>query len=207
VVSAHLYSPPELRCAIEARERGEVICLSAHDLRDHAPTQQGDGYPAWRKRWIDRMDDRGYWVGQPDHVCFAWNEPDVGIWNPVSQREETGWRLVPPELCLKNRPSRGVEPLPVQVQPVGRGPMKPSPGVLYGELEGRLVIGDLETGESFVLEGVGADMWRALVEHGSLEGASEVLSKEYEVDGSTLREDLRDFTEDLLQRGLLVNDG
>ncbi|MEW6636304.1 MAG: PqqD family protein [Actinomycetota bacterium] len=204
VVFAHLYSPPELRRAIEDGERREVVCVSARDLQDHAPGRLGDEYPAWRRRWMDRMDERGYWVGQPDHVCFAWNEPDVGIWNPVSGREESGWRLLPPELCLKNRPSR--TPIPVQVQPAGAGPLRPSPGVLYGELEGRILLGHLESGESFVLEDVAADMWRALVKHGSVDGASGALAPEYEVDGLALRRDLRDFAQDLLESGLLVSD-
>lgn len=207
VVFAHLYSPPELRHAIESRERGEVVCLGAHDLRDHAPARQGDGYAPWRERWLARMDARGYWVGQPDHLCFAWNEPDVVTWNPVSGREENGWHLVPPGLCLKNRPAPGAEPVQVQNQPRGRGPLRPSSRVLFGELEGQLVIGDLQTSESFVLEGAGADMWRAVLEHGNLEAAAEALLREYEVDGPALKADLRGFAGDLLSRGLLVDDG
>lgn len=206
VVFASLYSPPELRRAIEGRERREVTCLSAHDLRDHAPASLGEEYPPWRERWMERMDERGYWVGQPDHVCFAWNEPDIGIWNPVNVREESGWHLVPPDLCLKNRPAPGENPLPVQVQPGGRGPLKPSSRVLFGELENDLVIGNFETGESFVLEGVGADMWRAIVSYGNLDEVAEALSREYEVSATTLRRDLDGFAEDLLSRDLLVGD-
>lgn len=206
VVFAHLYSPLELRRAVEARERG-VVCIGAHDLVDHAPDRQGGGYAAWRERWLRRMDDRGYWVGQPEHVCFAWNEPDISIWNPVTEREEGGWRLVPPKLCLKNRPAPGAEVPPVQVQSAGRGPLKPSPAVLFGELEGEVVVGDIDSGASFVLEGAGADMWRAIVEYGGLEEATSSLLEEYEVDEETLKRDLESFAENLLEQRLLVHDG
>jgi hypothetical protein len=206
VVFAHLYSPPELRDAIEAREP-RVDCLGVRDLRDRAVENLGDEYPAWRERWMERMDRRGYWVGQPDHVCFAWNEPDIDIWNPVTEREESGWRFVPPELCLKNRSAPGAEPIQVQVQPEGRGPLMPSDHVLFGELEGQVVVGDLKAQESFVLSDVGADMWRAVVEHGDLEGAADALLKHYDVEEATLRADLRSFADDLHSRGLLENEG
>lgn len=207
VVFAHLYSAPELREAIEARDPHRVTCLSAHDLRDHAPENLGDEYPAWRERWLERMDPSGYWVGQPERVCFAWNEPDTGFWNPVTGREETGWRFVPPELCLKNRPTPGAKPVPVQIQPRGKGPLRPSPSVLFGEFEGQVAVGNPKTEESFILEDVGADMWRAVVEHGDQEAAADSLLESYEIDGAVLRADLREFVEDLLSEGLLEIDG
>ena len=207
VVFAHLYSPPELREAIETREPDRVTCLSAHDLRDHALENLGEEYPAWRERWLKRMDRHGYWVGQPDHLCFAWNEPDTGFWNPVTEKEESGWRLAPPELCLKNRPAPGAKPVPVQVQPRGKGPLKPSSRVLFGELEGQIVVGDLKAEESFVLSDVAADMWQAIIKYGNLEDVAETLSKDYDVDGTALRADLRNFIDDLLYRGLLESDG
>jgi len=205
VVFAHLYSSPELREAIEARESGRVTCLSARDLRDYARERLGEERLAWRQQWLDRMDGRGYWVGQSEYVCFAWNEPDFGFWNPVTEREENGWRFVPPDLCLKNRPASGAHSVSVQFQPRGKGPLGPSSDILFGEFEGQVAVGNLKTGESFVLEGVGSDMWRAVVEHGNLEEAADALLKIYEVDGATLRADLRGFVEDLLSQGLLKN--
>ncbi len=207
VIFAHLYSPPELRGAIEEKEGGRVVCVGARDLEDHAPENQGTEYPAWRERWVERMDYGGYWVGQPDHVCFAWNEPDTSIWNPVTEREEAGWRLVPPELCLKNRPPSGEGHIPVQSQPEGRGPLAPSGRVLFGELEGEVVIGDLESGESFVLDGVGAEMWRYVVEFGDGERAGDRILEDYDMDEATLRQDLDGFVEDLLRRGVLEQRG
>jgi len=205
VVFAHLYSSPELREAIEVRESGRVTCLNAHDLHDHAQERLGEQHLAWQRRWLERMDDQGYWVGESEHVCFAWNEPDFGFWNPVTEREENGWRFVPPALCLKNRPASGAHSVSVQFQPQGKGPLGPSSSVLFGEFEGQLALGNLKTSESFVLEGAGADMWRVIVEYGNLEEAADALSKIYEVDGATLRAELREFVEDLLSQSLLEN--
>ena len=203
VVFIHLYSSPELREAIEVRESGRVTCLSAHDLRDCAQERLGAQHLAWQRRWLDRMDGQGYWVGQSEHVCFAWTEPDFGFWNPVTEREENGWRVVPPDLCLKNRPASGTHPISVQFQSQGKGPLRPSSSVLFGEFEGQVAVGNLKTGESFVLEDVGADMWRAVVEYGNLEEAADALLKIYEVDSATLQADLREFAEDLLSQSLL----
>jgi Coenzyme PQQ synthesis protein D (PqqD) len=204
VVFAHLYSHPDLRSAIEAREPRVMGCIAAHDLHDRAPALHGERYAAWRERQQAKYgDDAGYWGGLPDHLCFPWNEADVTFWNPVTERFERGWCIVPPEFCLKNRPGPGMEPIPVQVQPEGPGPLRPSARVLFGEHGGNIVVGNMETKASFSLTGVAADMWRAVVERGSVEAAAAALSGEYEVGEGTLRADLRDFVEDLRARDLL----
>jgi hypothetical protein len=177
--------------------------MGARDLHDHAPEMYGEDYPLWRERWANRLGGSGYWIGQPGHLCFPWNEPDVTTWNPVSKKMERGWRLVPPELCLKNRPAQGTEPVPVQVQPAGTGSLRPSGHVLFGEFEESIVVGNVETRSSFALTGVAADMWRAIVERGDLDEAAASLSEEYAVDPSTLRGDLRAFADDLLAQNLL----
>jgi Coenzyme PQQ synthesis protein D (PqqD) len=203
-VFAHLYSHPDLRSAIEVREPWVMGCVAARDLHDRAPALHGEGYGAWRERQQAKLgDDAGYWVGLPDHLCFPWNEADVTFWNPVTERFERGWSVLPPEFCLKNRPAPGMEPIPVQVQPEGPGPVRPSSRVLFGEYGGDIVVGNIEMKVSFSLTEVAADMWRAIVKHGSLEAAVVALSSEYKVDERTLRADLRDFVEDLLARDLL----
>jgi hypothetical protein len=204
VVFAHLYSHPDLRAAIEACESRVIACMGAQDLHDHGPERYGAEYRAWRERWLARFGSAsGYWLGQPDRLCFPWNEPDSSIWNSVTGRVERGWRIIPPELCLKNRSTTGMKPIPVHVQPEGPGPLRTSAPVLFGQFEGHVVVGNMETKESFTLTGVAADMWTALVEHGDLEDAVVPLSEEYAVDQATLRADLREFVEDLLARGLI----
>jgi hypothetical protein len=204
VVFVHLYSHPDLRAAIQAQEPRVVACLSAHDLHDHAPERLGSQYPQWREDWLHRAGHRCYWAGQPDHICFAWNEPDVSFWNPVTAQEESAWRVVPPELCLKNRPAGGAVPICVQTQPEGKGPLRPTAHVLFGDLGNQIVVGNVKTGQSYALQAVAAAMWRALIAHGNLEDAAEALWQEYDVHAATLRADLRMFITELLARDLLV---
>ena len=203
VLFAPLYAHPRLRAAIEAEEPRVLVCLSAHDLHDRAPETFGDEYAAWQQRWAERTGDRRYWFGQTDPVCFAWSEPDRLVWNPVAERVEVGWRVVPPELCLKNRPAPGEEPVPVQVQPVGRGPLQPAGSVLFAETAGQVVVGSLAGVETIALAGVAADMWRAVLAHGSREGVIAALLGEYDVQESELRRDVDAFVRGLLERGLL----
>jgi len=206
VVFAHLYSHPDLRAAIKAQEPRVLDCLSTWDLRDHAPERLGDEAPSWRDRWLARLDGPLYWIGQLEPICFAWNEPDRFFWNPVTEGVDGGWPIVPPELCLKTRSTCGMARVTVQVQPEGRGPLKPARRVLFGEFEGQTVVCDPDTGESFSLSGVAADMWRGIVEHGTLHEVTSALVQEYHVEEATLRTELRAFVDDLLARGLLQND-
>jgi hypothetical protein len=208
VIFGHLYSHPELRAAIEAREPSVRACVAARDLTDHAPKRLGDGYETWQRSWQERSDGRGYWVGQPDHVCFAWSEPDITFWNAVTHREEVAWRVTPPSLCLKNRREPGSERrFSVQVQPEGKGPLRPPASVIFGELEGRIVVGNVETGASVSLADTAADLWRAVVEHGEPAAAARALSEIYATDEAALRADLDRLIERWLALGLLETTG
>lgn len=204
IVFATLFSHPALRSAIEATEPRVTACISAQDLHDHAPDRFGEEYQSWLSRWKARSGERCYWIGQPDHVCFPWSEPDITFWNPTTNEEEGGWRVVPPEYCLKNRPMEreGVSNR-IQLQPSGKGPLSPAPSVLTAELEGELIVADGASEESFVLNGVAADLWRAIVTNGSREGAIRSLADSYDVDHERLRADFEPFIDDLLRRGLL----
>jgi hypothetical protein len=203
LVFATLFSHPELRRAIEAREERVVACISAYDGHDYAPGALGDDYAAWKARWTERSDPRAYWVGQPEHICFPWNEPDVAIWNQVTSEQERGWQLAPPELCIKNRPMSGASSVEVQVQAPGRGPLRPSDHTFYGDLEGQVIVCNLNTGESFALGEVGSDMWRALVEFGDIDVAVAALTQHYAVGESVLRADVGAFVEQLVEQQLL----
>lgn len=204
VVFAPLYAHPDLRAAIEEEEPRVTACLSGRDLHDHGPERLGSEYSAWKERWAKRTGGLRYWLGQPDHVCFPWNEPDLGVWNPTAEAVEHGWRVVPPAHCLKNRSRPGSEPaVPVQVQPEAKGPLKPASHVLFGTFEGQLVVANVEEQASFRLAGTSAGMWHALVEHGKVNGALAALRDAYDVDEATLENDLRAFVENLRDRDLL----
>jgi hypothetical protein len=203
IIFAHLYSHPQLRRAIAARERKVLACISARDLKDHGTKFLGRGYPAARRRWLARLKGPRYWVGMTDHICFAWGEPDRSFWNPATRRMEDCWRIVPPALCLKNRSGGGLKPIPVQVQPEGNGAIRPPGRAFFAVLRDGIVIGDLVSGEVFRLSGVAADLWRGIVKYGGEPEVSAALVRKYDVAKTALQEDVHSFVRDLLRRGLL----
>lgn len=74
--------------------------------------------------------------------------------------------------------------------------------VVFRELDGEAVILNLNNEEYFRLNRVGADMWKEVTCADSIQTAYEKLLAEYEVDGKTLRRDLTDLLEKLLDKGL-----
>ena len=75
--------------------------------------------------------------------------------------------------------------------------------VVSRELDGETVLLNLDTGIYFGLDAVGTDMWRALLEHGSLADAFGHVGARYDVQPDVLRDDLLLFARQLLAKGLL----
>lgn len=203
LIVATLHAHPALRSAFTIEHPRVEAFVSAHDLRDLAPELQGTAYADWVARWRARAEPSTVWVGQPERVAYPWSEPDVGVWNPVLQREEAGWNIMPPERCIKNQIQPGIE-----VQD-GVGPLKPlrTPStVVVGEVDGRVVFGRLGTGTVFELGGVGADVWRAWSATGDVEAAADLLADTYAVDRERLVADISALVEDLGRAGLLVEE-
>ncbi len=201
IIFAHLYSHPELRAAIVNRESRVVACLAAQDLHTLPHRQQDSN---WQERRLAQSNGHYYWLGRTEHVCFPWNEPDRSIYNLSDPDKAIGCLpVIPPQFCLKNRLPPGCQALPVQVQAEGKGPLKPSPHVLFGEFEEQVIVGHLETRAVLGLADTAAAMWRAIVEYGNIEDVICALLKEYAVDETTLRADLRAFVDELLARQLL----
>jgi len=202
VIFAHLYSHPQLRAAVEAREPRVLACLASSDLEDHGPDRIGGDYTGARKQWAERLGPNRYWLGDPDRICFPWNEPERLIWNPAHQSVETGWRIIPPELCLRGRGSPPPK-VGMEIQPTGKGPLRPSGRSLFGHLGNETRIANLATGQSFRLEGSGADIWWALVEHGTRRDTVKALAQRYRIEESVLQSDVSSFAERLLEEELL----
>ena len=200
VVFAHLYSHPDLRAAILREEPRVVACLAAHDLRDLAPERypNAEDYQAWRARWQQRARRPVYWMGLPEMVIFPWSEPDRPVWNPVTERVEDGWWFTAPDRCLKNWARLGVPPN-AEVQPTLRSPDE----VAFQFHDDKVILCDMRTEQVYGLEGVAANMWRALAGYGDLDVAVAYLAPQYEVDEVRLRQDLRAFAHELLAKGLL----
>ena len=200
VVFAHLYSHPDLRRAVQQREERVMACLAARDLAEiDSPIADPGERRAWEDRWRERLGEgRRYWIGRPEPVCFAWNEPDRPFWNAFTERVESGWNLLPPHLCLKTR-SRLAGPPPLE------GPREwqaPEP-VVSGTFDGTLWLCDTRTDHVYSLTGVGADVWRLLASWGNAEAAVLRLRELYEVDAETAAQDVGAFAGELAAAGLL----
>ena len=200
VVFAHLYSHRRLRSAIEEREPRVLACVAGRELAEREDERRRAD---WRRRWSERGADRSYWIGRPVPLCFPWGEPDRAVWNAIRKRVERAWRVVPPDLCLKNRPPADALPARVQVLPESCGPLRPADQVLFGELEGSIVLGDFASGQSFMLQGVAADIWRLLARRGEIPEVAADLAREYEAPADTLLRDVRTFVARLIDQGLL----
>jgi hypothetical protein len=201
VVFAHLFSHPELRAAIEEREPRVVACVAARDLHDHGPETLADGFAEAHSRWVARLGCQRYWIGYCERLCFPWNEPERVIWNPTKADVEMAWKLVPPPYCFKAGGTAAK--LDIQIQPSSHGRLRPSPAVLFGRWNRETVVARIDSGEVLLLPGSADAMWWALVKTGDLTAAHRELISRYEIDAETLRTDLSNFLEALLQRDLM----
>lgn len=205
VVLAGLYAHPDLCDALEREHPSVQTCVHARPLTDHAPEIYGEEYDDWRERWRTRDTGPHYWRGVTDHLCFAWGEPDGGLWNPETQQVDRAWTTVPAHRCLKTRAGQQKNGT-VQVQPDAPGPFGPADEVIYAALEKGMIVSRGDTGPVWVLDDTAAAFWQALVAHADLEAAAAALADTYEVGPDTLREDLRAFAGTLVEHRLLQND-
>lgn len=75
--------------------------------------------------------------------------------------------------------------------------------VVMRELEGEAILLNLETERYFGLDEIGTRMWTELVALPSVEGACEVLEREFEVEPAVLRRDVDELVDQLVESGLL----
>jgi hypothetical protein len=202
VIFAHLFSHPNLRAAVEAREP-RVTCVAARDLHDDGPEILAENYADTQDLWSARLGRQRYWIGDCERLCFPWNEPERVLWDPGTQDLATAWKLVPPPYCFKASGSGAASPPDIQVQPGGRGRLRPAPSVLYGRTNGEIVVVRIDSGEIFRLPGSADAFWSALVATGDAEAACRRLERRYGMAAADLRPDLLAFCETLLRQGLL----
>ena len=208
VVFAHLFSHPRLRDVIDEREARVVGCFAGEDLLDMADELLDEDRTTWEARWRTRSDERAYWIGLPEHVCFPWNEPDITIWNLATEAEEAPWRVVPPEFCLKNRPvAQGSGRL--QEQRCSDGSIQAAMSTVYARFEGEVLAADLETGRAYAFPGIAGEIWTALLDALDPEQVVDLLAAEYDVDPARLRRDVDALLNSAVELGLLkrVDDG
>jgi hypothetical protein len=76
--------------------------------------------------------------------------------------------------------------------------------VLPQELEGEIVVLELESGAYYGLNEVGARIWLLIQKYETLEEVLEALLKEYDTDEATLRGDLQKYIQVLAEAKLVV---
>jgi hypothetical protein len=173
-------------------------CLAAIDLHDHAADLYDEG---WRERWRARAPD-DYWTGEPDHVVFPWNEPELAVGNEHRGRADDGWRLAPPAWCLKNRVTGGSAVAEVQVLPA-TGAELIAPEVIWAAFEGATVVASIHDERALRLEGVAARWWDELVQRGDPEAAVAAVAAHYDAPLARVRADLDRLADQLVARQLL----
>ncbi len=206
IVFAHLFSHPELRTAIEAEEPEVIACISASDLKDYGHERFGQSYHELRQEWKAQLPGPRYWIGSTEHIVFAWSEPGLAVRNPFTKGFETLWNIMPAELCLKTRHNRTGKIVEVQQQPQGRGPLRPSEHVVFGDFGDCIVVGNIKSKKSFLLKGVSGDIWRCIVRYGNIRAVVEDLLQSYDIDREGLRREVEDFIHRLIKEKLIVRD-
>lgn len=78
-----------------------------------------------------------------------------------------------------------------------------SPETLINIIEGESVLLNLKNESYYGLDEVGTRMWELLTTSDSIQAAYEKLLDEYEVEAETLRNDLGEMIENLIENGLL----
>jgi hypothetical protein len=79
-----------------------------------------------------------------------------------------------------------------------------APHVFVRELDEQLVLLDLDGGEYFGIDAVGALVWRQLEASGSVEDALTAVRREFEVDEERAREDVLAFVAELEARKIVT---
>jgi Coenzyme PQQ synthesis protein D (PqqD) len=77
-----------------------------------------------------------------------------------------------------------------------------NPDITFRELDGEIVILNLETGVYFGLDEVGARTWRLIEDHGSLGTVLARLRAEYDAAPAVLERDLLELVDQLCAKGL-----
>jgi hypothetical protein len=79
--------------------------------------------------------------------------------------------------------------------------------ILVRTFENESVLLNLETESYHGLDDVGTRMWQALTQAENIQRAYESLLSDYQVDETTLRQDLQVFLQELVSRGLVELSG
>ncbi|WP_223891643.1 PqqD family protein [Sulfurovum sp. TSL6] len=75
--------------------------------------------------------------------------------------------------------------------------------VFAQEVDGEMVLLDMESENYFGLDEVGTAIWQTMQEYGTLQEVFNTMLEQYDVEEEVLEKDLSDFIEKLVERGLV----
>ena len=75
--------------------------------------------------------------------------------------------------------------------------------VFAQEVDGEMVLLDMESENYFGLDEVGTAIWQAMQEHGNLQEIFDALLEQYDVEAEVLEKDLSEFVDQLVKSGLV----
>jgi len=75
--------------------------------------------------------------------------------------------------------------------------------VFAQEVDGEMVLLDMESENYFGLDEVGTAIWQAMQEYGNLQEVFNTLLEQYDVEAEVLEHDLADFISKLVESGLV----
>ena len=78
-----------------------------------------------------------------------------------------------------------------------------TPDILTSEVDGELVMMDVDSGTYFNLDPIGTDIWRRLESPASISELCAALQRDYDTDAATIQRDVQAFAGDMLKKGLL----
>jgi Coenzyme PQQ synthesis protein D (PqqD) len=218
VAIAALFAPADL-CNSTEKGKFPFDCISAVALEDLGPKLYGKSYDTWQTQWAELQGNSVLWRGQPEYLCFPWNEPESSFLNTITGEIESGFHFAPKGRCLHHRQgsllnSADDPPIiqPVQIHDDGPGPINAASDVVAARIDAnRIAVADFsgsgsdKTTRCFLLEDSAADMWEQLIKHGTVDKASQILSLLYDTDQSALSCDISHFTDSLINTGLLIH--
>lgn len=201
VAVATLCSHPVLRERIEASETRVVACASGLDLHDHAAEVLGEAAEEWRTKWSRRIPG-GYHTALLDLVAFPWSQPQIRMWDPVTESVEPGWWLAPPAGCVEHR--HAGQALDVQVADDLPGVQKLASAVVPVMRRDTTVLIDTRTTEGVTLRDSAAELLGAWMA-GDEQSAAEAVAERYGEPADRVRRDLDQLLDGLRARGLLAD--
>jgi len=78
-----------------------------------------------------------------------------------------------------------------------------SDAIFAQEVDGEMVLLDMNSENYFGLDKVGCDIWQTLQEHKSLQAVYDTMLENYDVEPERLEKDLQEFIKQLKEAGLI----